>query len=75
MAILTMYFNRTSHIRHQCRKATVLSCHRCQINSGVDKMAPRTIPKRNIPERNNPERKNPNLFSGIYVIIPNVIIP
>ncbi len=27
------------------------------------------------PERSKPERKNPNLFSGIYVIIPNVIIP
>jgi hypothetical protein len=38
-------------------------------------LAPRTIPERNIPERNNPERKNPNLFSGIYVIILNVIIP
>jgi len=30
--------NRTEHIRHQCRKATVLSCHRCLINSGVEKI-------------------------------------
>ncbi len=30
--------NRTAHIRHQCRKATVLSCHRCLINSGDEKM-------------------------------------
>ncbi len=37
--------------------------------------APRTIPERNIPECNNPKCKNPKLFSGIYVIIPNVIIP
>ncbi len=29
--------NRTAHIRHQCRKTTVLSCHRCQINTGVEK--------------------------------------
>jgi hypothetical protein len=27
--------NRTMHIRHQCRKTTVLSCHRCLINTGV----------------------------------------
>ncbi len=30
--------NRTVHIWHQCRKATVLSCHRCLINTGVEKM-------------------------------------
>ncbi len=28
-------FNRTTCIRHQCRKTTVLSCHRCLINTGV----------------------------------------
>ncbi len=27
----------TTHIRHQCRKTAVLSCHRCLINSGVKK--------------------------------------
>jgi hypothetical protein len=31
-------FNRTGHIRHQCRKTTVLSCHICLINTGVEKM-------------------------------------
>ncbi len=30
--------NRRAHIRHQCRKTTVLSCHRCLINTGVEKM-------------------------------------
>jgi hypothetical protein len=30
--------NGTLHIRHQCRKTSVLSCHRCQINPGVEKM-------------------------------------
>ena len=30
--------NRAAHIRHQCRKTTVLSCHRCLINTGVKKM-------------------------------------
>ncbi len=30
--------NGTVHIRHQCRKTTVLSCHRCLINTGVEKM-------------------------------------
>jgi hypothetical protein len=30
--------NGTAHIRHQCRKTTVLSCHRCLINSGVEEM-------------------------------------
>jgi hypothetical protein len=30
--------NRTAHIRHQCIKATVLSCHRCLINTGVEKI-------------------------------------
>jgi hypothetical protein len=27
--------DRTVHIRQQCRKTTVLSCHRCLINTGV----------------------------------------
>ncbi len=30
--------SRRAHIRHQCRKTTVLSCHRCLINTGVEKM-------------------------------------
>jgi hypothetical protein len=30
--------NRPACIRHQCRKTTVLSCHRCLINTGVDKI-------------------------------------
>jgi hypothetical protein len=30
--------NGTPHIRHQCRKTVVLSCHRCLLNSGVEKM-------------------------------------
>jgi hypothetical protein len=30
--------NRTERIRHQCRKTNVLSCHRCLINTGVEKM-------------------------------------
>jgi hypothetical protein len=29
--------NKTAHIRHQCRKTAVLSCHRCLINTGVEK--------------------------------------
>jgi hypothetical protein len=29
--------NRTARIRHRCRKTTVLSCHRCLINTGVKK--------------------------------------
>jgi hypothetical protein len=29
--------NRTAHIRHQCMKTTVFSCHRCLINTGVEK--------------------------------------
>jgi len=30
--------NRTAHIRHQCKKTAVLSCHRCLINTGVEKI-------------------------------------
>jgi hypothetical protein len=30
--------NGTAHIRHQCWKTTVLSCHRCLIKMGVEKM-------------------------------------
>ncbi len=30
-------FNRTERIRHQSRKTTVLNCHRCLINTGVEK--------------------------------------
>jgi hypothetical protein len=29
--------NRKAYIIHQCRKTTVLSCHRCLINPGVEK--------------------------------------
>ncbi len=29
---------RTAHIRCQWRKTTILSCHRCLINTGVEKM-------------------------------------
>ncbi len=32
-------FNRTAHIRHLCRKTTVLSYHRCLIKTGVEKMS------------------------------------
>ncbi len=32
------YANRTACIRHHYRKTTVLSCHRCLINTGVEKM-------------------------------------
>ncbi len=31
-------YNKRACIRHQCRKAAVLSCHRCLINTGVEKM-------------------------------------
>jgi hypothetical protein len=30
--------NRTSLIIHQCMKTNVLSCHRCLIKTGVEKM-------------------------------------
>ncbi len=30
--------NRTTHIRHQCRKTAVLSCHRFIIKTGAEKM-------------------------------------
>jgi hypothetical protein len=57
-----------------CSKLKIRCLCECYIFF-VKQRAPQTIPERNIPERKNPERKNPNLFSGIYVIIPNVIIP
>jgi hypothetical protein len=31
-------YNKTARMRHQCRKITVLSCHRCLIKTGVEKM-------------------------------------
>ncbi len=30
--------NRTACFRHKGRKTTVLSCHRCLLNTGVEKM-------------------------------------
>jgi hypothetical protein len=30
--------NRTTGIRHLCRKTSVLSYHRCAIDTGVEKM-------------------------------------
>jgi hypothetical protein len=35
---LQVCLNRTARIGHQCRKTTVLSCHRCLINTGFEKM-------------------------------------
>ncbi len=35
---INRFVNGTEHIRHQCRQTTVLSCPRCLINSGVEKM-------------------------------------
>ncbi len=32
--------NRRAHIRHQCRKTTLLGCHRCLINIGVEQNVP-----------------------------------
>jgi hypothetical protein len=34
----TILLNAAVHIRHQCRKTTVLSCHRCLINTGVENL-------------------------------------
>jgi hypothetical protein len=31
--------NRTGHIRYQCRKTAVLSCYRCLIDTGVEKIS------------------------------------
>ncbi len=36
--LMVIYVNRTMHIIHQCRKRTALSCHRCIICTGVEKM-------------------------------------
>ncbi len=30
--------NGRAHIRHLCRKTTALSCHRCLIKNGVEKI-------------------------------------
>ncbi len=30
-------YNRRTHIRHQCRKTTLITCQRCLINTGVEK--------------------------------------
>jgi hypothetical protein len=35
---LFKWFNRTMGIRHQCRIMNVLSCHRCLINTGIEKI-------------------------------------
>ena len=35
---LSFWANRTAHIRHQCMKTTVLSCHRWVVNTGVEKI-------------------------------------
>ncbi len=36
--ICSVRLNRVAHIRHPCMKITVLSCHRCLIKTGVEKM-------------------------------------
>ncbi len=34
------YFtNGAAYIRHQCRDTTVINCHRCLINTGVENMS------------------------------------
>jgi 6-phosphofructokinase len=32
------FYNRRTCIRHQCRKTIVLRCHRCLINTVIEKM-------------------------------------
>jgi hypothetical protein len=32
------YLNGAACIKHQCKKTTMLSCHRCNVNTGVEKM-------------------------------------
>jgi hypothetical protein len=34
----SFYNDRRACIIHQCRKTTVISCHRCLINTGIEKM-------------------------------------
>jgi hypothetical protein len=34
---LNASINTTAHIRHQCGKTSDLNCHRCLINTGVEK--------------------------------------
>ncbi len=36
-AWLSRQYNRTTCIRHQCRYITAPSCHKCLINTGVEK--------------------------------------
>jgi hypothetical protein len=38
IAFSGLSFNGTAHIRQQCRKTTVLSCHGCLIKTGLEKM-------------------------------------
>ncbi len=33
-----LWVNRTARIRHQCRKTIVISCNRCLVYTGVEKM-------------------------------------
>jgi hypothetical protein len=35
--IILFLINDTARIRHQCRKTTVLKCHKCLINTGAEK--------------------------------------
>jgi hypothetical protein len=36
--VFVILANGTAQIRLQCRKTTFLSCHKCLINTGVEKM-------------------------------------
>ncbi len=38
MQVALTSFNRPARTGHQCRKTILLSCHRCLINTGVEKM-------------------------------------
>jgi len=38
VSFLKSHLTGTVHNRHQCKKTTVLSCQRCIINTGVEKM-------------------------------------
>ncbi len=38
MTLDKMTVGKTTRIRYKCRKVTVLNCHRCLINTGVEKM-------------------------------------
>ncbi len=65
--------NRTTRIRHQCRRTAVLICHRCLINTYVEKMNNIQIQNRTLATRCLYVRVNVGIQRIVYIFLKRAV--